>query len=136
LETRLGIRGPSGAISSLGPINHAPTTSAISIAHAPTSQFIPHAPNHGLVHSWLAIPITGLHVTRWPTGLRWEIPCQAVAQKAGNSVILAQGLSRRRLKRSDSMTMQNAVADAKEEISHREKREEVVDERAWMDAIK
>jgi hypothetical protein len=34
------------------------------------------------------------------------------------------------------MTMKNAVADAKEEISHREMTEEAVDERAWMDAIK
>jgi hypothetical protein len=33
------------------------------------------------------------------------------------------------------MTMENAMADAKEEISHREMREEAVDERAWIDAI-
>jgi len=37
LETRLGIRGPCGSDSSPGPIRHAPTISAVTIAHAPTS---------------------------------------------------------------------------------------------------
>jgi hypothetical protein len=52
LETTFGIRGSCGpdSESSPGPINHAPTASAITIAHAPTSQFIPHAPKYGLIH--------------------------------------------------------------------------------------
>jgi hypothetical protein len=75
-------------------------------------------------------------VTRWPTGLVWEMICQVVAQRAGKSVIFAHGLSRRRLRRSDGTMMIKATADAKEEIIHSEVRDEAVDASAWIDAVR
>jgi hypothetical protein len=59
-----------------------------------------------------------------------------VAQKVGKRVSLVAGLLSRRLRRSDMMTARNATADEREEINHNEKREEAVEESAWMDGMR
>jgi hypothetical protein len=59
-----------------------------------------------------------------------------VAQKVGKRVSLVAGLLSRRLRRSDMMTAPNATTDEREEINHNEKREEVVEESAWMDGMR
>jgi hypothetical protein len=62
--------------------------------------------------------------------------CQTVAQKVGKSVSLAEGLLRRRLKRSDITTALNATTDEREDISQSETMEEAVEERAWIDVVR
>jgi hypothetical protein len=62
--------------------------------------------------------------------------CQTVAQKVGKRVSLAEGLLRRRLKRSDIMMAPNATMDEREDISQSEIMEEAVEERAWIDVVR
>jgi hypothetical protein len=58
--------------------------------------------------------------------------CQLEAQMAGKNAILAQGMFKRRLKRSNS-TMLNATVDDRDDNIHREMMEREVDERACIE---
>ena len=54
----------------------------------------------------------------------------------GRSVSLVEGLLMRRLIRSDITMAPNATADEIEDISQREKMEDAVEERAWIDGVR
>ena len=54
----------------------------------------------------------------------------------GKRVSLAEGLLRRRLKRSDITMAPNAKTDDSEDISQSETMEEAVEERAWIDVVR